>query len=344
MAYILCVCFLLGCKKKEDSNSFIPDTNASARSELDVFGPPGKWIQRNELIDSKGVTNISTSATYVRHALNGHFILFESDVIAGFGSKQNFVVKHFDASASTNRYRSTWFSDDGSVQIFEGNWDAGMSKMSWTPLFPLLFRSGSSAMKFSMSEIYIGIEKKILNIEMLTKTNLVSRLKSVIKYAGDASNPNKKTFFNPTPEMARFGRAGIWEETQTVELPDGTKIKMKGRSRMHWSRSGKELINEGALFRPDGTGKPEHFMWIKTWSPEQRLYRYLYFFEDGPVHHYTGMWESVSDSVLWRSAYTPGRSIKIRESLRNSKNRQWTMTATEEGIITFGSGASRFVE
>ncbi|MEE2814018.1 MAG: hypothetical protein VX945_05950, partial [Verrucomicrobiota bacterium] len=66
MSYILCGVFLLGCKKKEDGNSFIPDTNASARSELDVFGSPGNWIQLNELIDSKGVTNISSSAMYVR--------------------------------------------------------------------------------------------------------------------------------------------------------------------------------------------------------------------------------------------------------------------------------------
>ena len=343
MSYILCGFFLLGCKKKEDGNSFIPDTNASARSELDVFGSPGNWIQLNELIDSKGVTNISSSAMYVRRALNGHFTLFESDTRTGLGSKQNFVVKHFDASASSNRYRSTWFSDDGSVQIFEGNWDAGMSKMSWTPLFPLLIRSGSSDVNFSMSEIIIGNEEKVLNIEMSTKTSLVSQLKSIIKYAGDTSDPNKKNA-SASPEMARFGRVGIWEETQTVELPDGTRIKMNGRSRMHWSRSGKELINEGALFRPDGTGKPEYFMWVKTWYPQDRIYRYLYFFEGGPVHHYTGMWEASSDSILWRSAYTPGRRMEIRESVKNPRNRQWTTTATEGGVITFGSGESRFVE
>ena len=229
MAYILCGVFLLGCKEKE--TPFIPDTNASARRELDIFGALGNWVQLNELIDSTGTTNISSSAMYVRRALNGHFVLIESDTRKGFGSKQNFMVKHFDASAHTNQYRSTWFSDDGSVQIFEGNWDVGISKMSWTPLFPLLFQSSSSNTNFSMSEIIIGEEEKFLNIEISTETNLISQLKSVIKYAGDASNPNKKTFFNPTPEMARFGRAGIWEETQTVELPDGTKIKMKGRSR-----------------------------------------------------------------------------------------------------------------
>jgi len=338
MAYILCVCFLLGCKRKEGSNSFIPDTNASARGELDVFGVPGNWVQLNELIDSTGTTNISSSAMYVRRALNGHFVLIESDTRTGFGSKQNFMVKHFDESANTNRYRSTWFSDDGTVQIFEGDWDAGVKKISWVPLFP----SSSSRTNFSMSEIIIGKEEKILNIEISTKTNIISQLKSVIKYAGDASSSEAPPM--PSPEMARFGRAGIWEEIQTMELPDGTKMKLKGRSRMHWSRSGKELINEGALYRPDGTGKPSHFMWVKTWSPSQRIYRYLYFFEDGPVHHYTGMWEAASESILWRSAYTPGRRMEIRESIKNSRNRQWTMTAAEEGIITFGSGESRFVE
>ena len=323
-------------------NSFIPDTNSSARSELDVFGVPGNWIQLNELIDSTGTTNISSSAMYVRRALNGHFVLIESDTRKGFGSKQNFMVKHFDESANTNRYRSTWFSDDGSVQIFEGDWDAGLKKMSWAPLFPRLFQTVYSNTNFLMSEIVIGNEEKILNIEISTKTNLISQLKSVIKYAGDASSSEKKP--TPSPEMARFGRAGIWEEDQTMELPDGTKMKLKGRSRMHWSRSGKELINEGALYRADGAGKPSHFMWVKTWSPAQRLYRYLYFFEDGPVHHYTGMWEVASESILWRSAYTPGRRMEIRESIKNSRNRQWTMTAAEEGIITFGSGESRFVE
>ena len=340
MPHILCAIFLFGCKKKE--NAFIPDTNASARSELDVFGVPGNWVQLNELIDAKGITNISSSAMHVRRALNGHFVLIESDTRTGFGSKQNFMVKHFDASAHTNQYRSTWFSDDGSVQIFEGSWDAGAAKMSWAPLFPVLFQPGSSSTNFSMSEIIIGEEEKLFNLVVSTKTNLVSQLKSVIKYAGDAGLDKKKA--TPSPELARFGRAGIWEETQTVELPDGTKIKMKGRSRMHWSQSGKELVNEGALFNPDGTGRSEHFMWVKTWYPEQRIYRFLYFFEDGPVHHYTGMWEAASDSILWRSAYTPGRRMEIRESVRNSKNRQWTMTASEEGIITFGSGESRFVE
>ncbi len=340
MAYILCGVFLLGCKEKE--TPFIPDTNASARRELDIFGALGNWVQLNELIDPTGATNTSSSAMYVRRALNGHFVLIESDTRMGLGLKQNFMVKHFDASAHTNQYRSTWFSDDGSVQIFEGNWDVGISKMSWTPLFPLLFQSSSSNTNFSMSEIIIGKEEKFLNIEISTETNLISQLKSVIKYAGDASPSGKNT--TPSPEMARFGRAGIWEEAQTMELPDGTKMKLKGRSRMHWSRSGKELINEGALFRPDGTGEPEYFMWVKTWHPEQRIYRYLYFFEDGPVHHYTGMWEAASESILWRSAYTPGRRMEIRESIKNSRNRQWTMTAAEEGIITFGSGESRFVE
>ena len=135
-----------------------------------------------------------------------------------------------------------------------------------------------------------------------------------------------------------MGRDGIWKETQRVSEAGATK-NLEMLSRMRWARGGKFLINEGVV---DPEGTPEYFMWVKTWDTVDGVYRWAYFFQDGPVDHFTGYWDAVKQLITWHCE-RPGLVIALRERLLGPEKRTWTFEVrTTAGIAATGSGASQY--
>ena len=132
--------------------------------------------------------------------------------------------------------------------------------------------------------------------------------------------------------MARLGQAGVWEELQTIKHASGD-VKLKGQSRMRWTRSGRCIINEGVVYTENG---PEYFLWVKTWDAVEKHYRYAYFFEDGPVHHFVGQWNPQAKSIHWQSIQPPG-AIEIREFVKQRGERSWTFTVMDGSNTTLGA-------
>ena len=92
----------------------------AARAELRVLEDPGLWQLQNTVTDSGGQTNRNTATTQVSWAVNGHCLLLETEINIGGQKAHELVVKHYDSSAATNHYRSTWFQNDGLVRGFAG--------------------------------------------------------------------------------------------------------------------------------------------------------------------------------------------------------------------------------
>jgi hypothetical protein len=108
---------------------------------------------------------------------------------------------------------------------------------------------------------------------------------------------------------------------------------------MRWARGGKFLINEGVV---DPEGTPEYFMWVKTWDTVDGVYRWAYFYQDGPVDHFTGYWDAAKQLITWHCE-RPGLVIALRERLLGSEKRTWTFEVrTTAGITATGSGDSQY--
>ena len=138
--------------------------------------------------------------------------------------------------------------------------------------------------------------------------------------------------------MARLGQAGVWEELQTIKHASGD-VKLRGQSRMRWTLSGRCIINEGVVYTEN---RPEYFLWVKTWDAVEKHYRYAYFFEDGPVHHFVGQWNPQAKSIHWQSIQPPG-AIEIREFVKQRGERSWTFTVMDGSNRNSGSGTSKFI-
>ena len=100
------------------------------------------------------------------------------------------------------------------------------------------------------------------------------------------------------------------------------------------------MINEGLI---DSGEEKEHFLWVKTYDPIQKLYRYAYFFEHGPVHQYLGKWDPVGKKIRWASIFPPGVA-EISEHFLTEDKRTYTLII-KLGQDTFtGQGVSEYME
>ena len=178
----------------------------------------------------------------------------------------------------------------------------------------------------------------ILSFEVTDKGQVVSRGKIEGKHRPDGKK-EKSVSVSPLLEIARLGRRGVWHESHTIPHDDGP-IVIRGQSKMRWSRDGRALINEGVVYTE---GRPEYYLWVKTWDAVGRLYRYAYFFEDGPVHHYVGEWDPVSKTIKWQSTHPEG-AIIITESLKQPDKRTWNLMVKEGKWVTQGRGESWFYD
>ncbi len=333
---LLVLLVLAGCGKDNTETSQPRENfnaNTSARPELNVFETPGFWEQANKVITPDGKTNLTTAVSHATWGLKGHHLLIESEVRAGDNMKHNLVVKHFNELAPTNQYQSVWFQDDGLVQGFAGNWRANQGRLDWGLIFP----SNIPGLEFTMTETFPKLTDKIFTYNITEKGQAISNGRSTANFLGETIDQPPRAF-PPLPEMARLGQAGVWEELQTIKSDSGD-VKLKGQSRMRWTRSGRCLINEGVVYTEN---RPEYFLWVKTWDAVEKHYRYAYFFEDGPVHHFVGQWNPQAKSILWQSVQ-PSGAIEIREFVKQRGERSWTFTVMDGPNRNSGSGTSKFI-
>ena len=310
---------VLGCGNKDGAAKVKAEdfsSKSSARSELDVFETAGYWSQLNEVLTPGNKTNHTTTLSYAYWGLKGHNLLVEMEIKSGQNKKYNLVVKNYNELASENPYQCVWFQDDGLVQGFAGSWDANTAELQWHLSYP----KDAQDIRFNMTESFPKPSEKSFSYKILEKEQLVSQGSSKGRYIGDTLG-SSTAIAVPIPEMARLGRAGVWEESQEINHPNGT-VKLSGQSRMRWTRSGRALINEGVIFTK---GKPDYYMWIKTWDAVARHYGYVYFFEDGPIHYFIGDWKPEEEAIVWR-CMQPDSAILIKESLKQSGRRDWTFT------------------
>ena len=358
MAYILCSCFLLACKK-QDGSAALPeetfDAKQAARPELDVFGKVGCWEQTITGKSSDGKTYRTESRMFVDWGLRGHHLLSETEIQSSGNfnflrlrlrsgsteaeiqpaeySKHNLVIKHFDELAETNPYQCVWIQG-GLIYGFSGAWDNQAKQLNWHLTYPL----GNPNVKFKFYEKFPEKNRKVFSFEVLGNGKVISKGNMEARYLSEFQK-EKAVSISPLPEIERLGREGIWHESQTIQYYDGVR-KVKGQSRMRWARDGRALINEGVLYDEE---RPEYYLWVKTWDAAAKLYRYAYFFEDGPVHHYVGKWDPDSESIKWQSMYPEG-VIEITESLKQPEKRSWKVMVKERKWVSQGSGESRFYE
>ena len=319
------------------------DVAKAARAELRGMEDPGLWQLQNTITDASGQTNHNTAEMQVSWAVNGHCLLLETEINVGGQKAHELVVKHYDSSATTNHYRSTWFQNDGLVRGFAGRFSTKQppgrlspkqALMEWEPIY---LPSAPDGLDFRITEIFTGPREKQLHFQITEKGKISVEGRSSAKRTGPYVRPAAGPF--PfSKELKRLGRDGIWKETQTV-FEGGVTKDLEFLSRMRWSRGGKFLINEGVV---DIEGTPKHFMWVKTWDAVDGVYRWAYFFQDGPVDHFTGYWDAAKQIITWHCV-RPGLAIALRESLLGPEKRSWVFEAqTTDGIVATGSGEIQF--
>lgn len=311
------------------------DLAKPARIELGVLGEPGLWKQDNMLVFPNAETNRFTATTQESWALRGNLLLLETE-ISGEQPGYELVVKNYNASAATNRYRCTWFYDDGLVRGYAGQWRPKQARMDWLPLY---LSGAAKGFDIQMTEISTGPMKKQLDFQITIngKVTLSGLFKA--KHAGNNVRPEEGS--DPaSKELGRLGRGGIWKETQTVSEGGATK-NLELLNRMRWSRGGKFLINEGVV---NQEGASEYFMWVKTWDAEDDVYRWAYFFQNGSIEHFTGRWDAAKQLITWHLVWPVSDLGKVlRERFLGPEKRSWTFEVQNaSGIIATGSGGSQF--
>ena len=356
--YILCAVCFLGCKKKGELPALPQETfdaDQAARPELGVFEKVGYWDQTIEGQTSAGTTNRTEALMFVDWGLKGHHLVCETQVQSSGNfnflrmrlrsgsdeseikpadhSKYNLVIKNYNELAKERPYQSVWVQD-GLIYGFSGAWDNKSKQLDWELTYP----PGNSDVQLNVLENYSVKNRKTLLFEVINKGQVVSKGK-VLGELRLGEQKEKSVSVSPLPEITRLGRRGVWHESQTIPHDDGP-IVIRGQSKMRWSRDGRALINEGVLYTK---GRPEYYMWVKTWDAVGRLYRYAYFFEDGPVHHYVGEWDPVSKAIKWQSTHPEG-AIIITESLKQPDKRTWNLMVKEGKWVTQGSGESWFYD
>jgi len=309
-----------------------------ARAELAVLEQVGLWEMDTSLVEHNAETeltktNHSTATMQVSWALNGHFLLLETQINSQPKAFE-LVVKNLDTNAKVHPYRCTWFHDDGLVRGYAGEWQPKLARMDWVPVY---LPGSPKGLDIKMTDISTGPGKKQFSYQILQDKQLIASGLFKARHAANAAPPGGAG--TPANEqLKRLGQAGMWNESQT--LVEGGVIKdLESVSRMRWSRGGKFLINEGVT---DPTGTKAYFLWVKTWDVHDRVYRWAYFWQDGHVDHFTGYWDAAKNLITWQCVY-PEVLIELREILVSPKERTWTVEGhTPKGIVSTGSGSSHY--
>ena len=102
------------------------DAAKPVRAELAVLEQEGLWEMDTSFVEHNAETeltktNHSTATMQVSWALNGHFLLLETQINSQ-PKAYELVVKNMDTNDKVHPYRCTWFHDDGLVRGFAGNW------------------------------------------------------------------------------------------------------------------------------------------------------------------------------------------------------------------------------
>jgi len=331
-----------GCRKSSDPKaaptvSF--DAAKPARAELQVLEQIGLWEMDTTLIEHNAEnqparTNRSTATMRVNWAVNGIFLLLETEINSQ-PKAYELVVKNLVTSAKVNPYRCTWFHDDGLVRGYAGQWQPQQARMDWAPIY---LPGAPKELDIHMTDITTGPGKKQFSYQIVLNQKPIASGQFEARHAANAAPPAAAAM-PASPELKRLGQAGMWKETQTL-LEGGAIKELESMSRMRWSRGGKFLINEGVT---DPAGNPAYFLWVKTWDVQDGVYRWAYFWQDGHINHFTGYWDAAKNLITWQCVLQERELIELREILVSPKERKWTVEAhTPKGIVSTGSGSSHY--
>ena len=247
---------------------------------LKVLEEPGKW----ELVSTaKSVTstNTNTGTLHAYWGLNGHCLILEAEMTNPAGEiTYDLSVKHFNDQI--DHYHYTLIQDDGYVRGLIGKWKTQSTRMEWWSVYLPGAPSGVSQriveQQLTPSERKTNID--IVNNNQVELAGSVESKRVGEREAAPATQP-------ATPELARLGTAGVWQEVESV-MEEGKLITNRINGRSRWTRGGRALIYEGVI---DNNGEGVYFMWVKTYDRMDGIYRFVYFFKDGPVDHLVGKWD-----------------------------------------------------
>jgi hypothetical protein len=301
---------------------------------LKVLEEPGKW----ELVSTaKSVTstNTNTGTLHAYWGLNGHCLILEAEMTNPAGEiTYDLSVKHFNDQI--DHYHYTLIQDDGYVRGLIGKWKTQSTRMDWWSVYLPGAPSGVSQriveQQLAPSERKTNID--IVNNNQVELAGSVESKRVGEREAAPATQP-------ATPELARLGTAGVWQEVESV-MEEGKLITNRINGRSRWTRGGRALIYEGVI---DNNGEGVYFMWVKTYDRMDGIYRFVYFFKDGPVDHFVGKWDEATKTIVWRSIQPPGNRV-IHETFTSPTHRTWRVEFfdNERKLVSSSDGESRLKE
>ena len=301
---------------------------------LQVLDEPGRWESESSASNAS-VTNSNTCHLDTRWGLNGHCLFLEEKVFDPSGAvTYEFAVKHYNTNI--NMYHYTLVQDDGYVRGFVGNWQVGSGRIEWQSVY---LPGAPNDVVQRMNEMQLAPGKRETRTEISRAGQL--EITAVTRAERKGSAQTELPAIPATTELARLGRGGIWNESESFTV-DGQPetIQMTGRAR--WTSGGRALLYEGVI---NSKGKKEYFMWIKTFDRETKVYRFIHFHTDGPVDHFEGKWEEATKTITWRSIQPPGEYL-IRETFVSPTHRNWHIEAYDDQGKTYhtSDGESRLQE
>lgn len=309
--------------------------SGAARPELSILDEPGRWKWAISQTRPEGRTNLNSTLN-VSWAGNGHFLLLENEVDVGSYQEHELIVKHFNAQSTTNRYRCSWFQNDGYVRGFHGQWAPAQARMDWQLAYP----TPAPGTRFPITEVAPIPKARQLVFQLFEKNKVI--LDCRIEGQQTGSFITKGPGAPHGPWLTRLGKAGKWKDTH-YDVVKGQTNHLTQISQQRWARGGKFLINEGAVNR---NGKPEHFLWVKSWDTQDRVYRWAYLNQDGPVDYFTGYWNEEKQLITWQLIYQDF-TLELIEYLNEPNKRSWEykMYGTkivngDNEILSQGAGTS----
>ena len=340
---ILLVCgilFLFLSKKEGESTSI--ETSLQINPDKPVhkeFGnlqQPGRWLMSTTLINNDGKINESIANAWVSWALNGHCQITETEVQTIHGKKYALDVTTLNRRSKSNRLHRIKFQDDGLVFGFLSRGINPQGVIDWEKYFP---PQGVDGVRFELSERHLGGEKIESKFKVIKKGFPVKNGNSEMVFLGDVGSGRKIKSTPISAELRRLGKAGLWKDTQSLTTGNITK-SVTMTNRMRWAWGGRALINEGVI---SSEGEEEElFLWVKTWDPVPKLYRYTYFYEDGPVHQFIGKWDEEGGMIKWASI-SPAGMYEMTEVFVNPAKRTYTMIIKIGDDTYTGQGMSDYL-
>ncbi len=301
---------------------------------LKVLEEPGQWELVSTAIGPKG-TNTNTGILQAYWGLNGHCLVLEAEMKSPAGeSTYDLTVKHFNDQI--DHYHYTLIQDDGYVRGFIGKWQVARARMDWRKAYlpgaPVEVAQNMTEQQLSPGKRKTDIE--ILKGSQLELTGLVEAERIGPGSVAPVSQP-------ATPALARLGRAGVWQEVESV-MVEGQQVTTRINGRSRWTRGGRALLYEGVI---NNNGEGVYFMWVKTYDRVDEVYRFVYFFKDGPVDHFVGRWDETTKTILWRSIQPPGNRV-IHETFVSPTHRNWRVEFFDNNgkRLSNSNGESRLQE